>query len=726
MILFAKDWSNYPEAIVDMDTPNRSFVRLASVYRQMGVKNHTFILALHNPKLQGVDPHSKNLTLVQKAWIAVECFENPWYFFREVARAPGLAGSDPVPVEANRGNICLWWCFFNHVTIILIQIRQTGKSFSTDALMALLMNLLCTKTTINLLTKDETLRKKNIERIKDIIADLPQYLNLKTREDANNTEEITVRARGNSYIAHVPQASAKRAANMGRGLTSPIFHVDEGPFQRNIEIALKAALPATAAAIDRAKISGAPYGNIFTTTAGKKNDPDGAYMFKLLMESMIWSDRLFDAKDEVELRQLVCRNTKRGDFRVNATFNHQQLGKTDEWLREKLMGALQDGEEADRDYFNVWTAGGETNPLSAGVLEIITRSLNTDPYNQISTPGGYILRWHIPENEINHRMSKGQFVLSSDTSDASGGDDISLVITDISNGEVIAAGSFNETNLIVFAQWFCNLMVIYDNVTAIIERRSTGAMLIDYLLYMLPEKGIDPFKRLYNTIVQEFDEYPERYEEIRQPMNRRPSNIYIRHKRSFGFATSASGQHSRGELYGDTLQLAARRAGHCVNDSSIINQITTLVMRNGRVDHEVGEHDDMVIGWLLAHWFLTKAKNLAHYGIDVKTVMINARKKDQKTVTDPQHEWEQGNIRREIERLYEELAKCDDDAVAERLEQQLRVMDRKIILENDEVYSLDALLQSARERKRRGRMQNRNRGSDWGGTYVGTGYSEHR
>ena len=40
MILYLDDWKNYPHAIVDNKTKNKSFIHLAQVYRAMGVKNH--------------------------------------------------------------------------------------------------------------------------------------------------------------------------------------------------------------------------------------------------------------------------------------------------------------------------------------------------------------------------------------------------------------------------------------------------------------------------------------------------------------------------------------------------------------------------------------------------------------------------------------------------------------------------------------------------------------
>ena len=703
MILFEKDWKEYPNAIIDTDTTNRSFVRIAMLYREMKVRNHSFMLALLNPSLRGVDPYSSKLTLEQMAAIAIECKSNFWYFVREILKAPAIAGGDSVPFQANRGNMALYWLFFNHITTILIQIRQTGKSFSVDGLMVYLMNIRCTNTMFNLLTKDDILRSANITRIKEIDSELPFYLRQRTKNDVNNTEELTIRSLGNSYRAHVPQKSPKMALNLGRGLTSPVFHIDEGPFQPNIGISLPAALSAGTAARDMARRNDEPYGTILTTTAGKKDDRDGKFIYELLMNSAEWTERFLDAENILELEKLIRKNSRSGELRVNCTFSHRQLGKSDEWLKQAIEDAMVSGEAADRDFFNVWTSGTQSSPLPIEILEKIRASQEPEQHVSISNPHGYMTKWYIAERDIEYRMANGDYVLSSDTSDASGGDDISLFLTDIRTAETIAAGNYNETNLITFAEWLCTWFVKYPRITGIIERRSSGAMILDYLILMLPAHGIDPFKRLFNRAVNDADEYPERWKEISVPMGRRRGDTLTVHKKTFGFSTSGTGLTSRTDLYSTTLQNAAKRAADRIKDVTTINQITGLTTRNGRVDHQEGEHDDMVIAFLLNFWLLTQGKNLQHYGIDSKAIFCEVKKPeilDNKSYYDYQ---EQQNIRSEIENLIDKIKNESDDFIVQRLEFQLRNLNRRLVLEEGEIFSLDDLINSVREQRKNNR-----------------------
>jgi hypothetical protein len=705
MILFADDWLKYPRAIIDTKTSNQSYVRLAGLYKKMGIVNNAFCLALLNPDLQGLDTFAPDLTLEEMAMIAVECANNPFYFMREVARVPAIGGGRASQFEGNRGNVALFWCFFNHLMTILIQIRQTGKSLSTDELMVLLLNFMCQNTDINLLTKDDILRRANIERLKKCMDELPPYLQMRDPKiDTNNGEVITVKRRENNYKTHVPQSSEKGAYKLGRGLTSPIFHIDEAPFQQNIEIAMGSALAATGAAVDKAKASGTPYGTIITTTAGKIDDQDGAFIYKLVQEAAVWTEKFYDARGPEELEDMVrksSRGERGGVYRVNITLNHRQLGKDDKWLREKLEAATVSGDAANRDYFNMWTAGSLTNPLPISILTSIAKSVQEVKHIEISAEN-YITRWYIEEHEIESRMRNGRYVAGMDTSEASGGDDISLVLVDIETLEVIAAGTYNETNLITFCNWVTTWFTRWDTTTAIIERRSTGAMLMDYLLLMLPPLGIDPFKRIYNRVVQEYDEMPERFKEIQQPMGRRPQDAYVRYKKTFGFSTSGGlGQTSRSELYSTTLQLGAKRACNFMYDKTLIDQITGLVTKNGRVDHKDGGHDDMVIGWLLCHWLITKGKQLAFYGIDQHRIGTGiSTQASEEYIRDTQFRQEQEMLREEMKLLGQQLTKENDEWIIQRLEHQMRILNKHVIRDEGEVFSLDTLISKAREQRR--------------------------
>ena len=716
MILFLQDWSRYPGSKPNYDTKNESYLKLAGTYYAMGIKNYAFMLALHDQSLKDVDPFSPLLTEFEMIKIAIECKVNPWYYFREIAKVPARSGSDAVPLLANRGNIALYWCFFNHVMTYLVQIRQTGKSISSDVLDSYLLNIRCRGTTINLLTKDDALRSENIQRLKDIIDEMPFYLKQRSKKDLDNTELINISSLGNWYKAHLPQKAKKFALNTGRGMSSPIFRVDEGPFQANIEISLPAALAAGVAMRNKARANNEPYGTTLTTTAGKKDDPDGRYFYQQICAAAEWTEKFFDAKDATELEVMiraVSRGLKekmrvgdeviRGEFAVNITMNHRQLGYDDAWLLTALEETKSVGDAADRDFFNRWTSGSLSSPLSIQQMEIIRGSQKEPLYVEDCKIGSFRVpcRWYIPKDSIEMYMAKNSSILSADTSDGAGGDDISLSLTDVKSGMLIASFNVNQVNLLAFSEWVCERWIIQcPNVTLIPERRSSAIALIDHLLLILPDRGIDPFKRIFNRIVNDPDENKTAYEEIKLPLSRRPHDIYVRYKKAFGWATSGGGMTSRSDLYSSTLISAARNCGHLVNDKTTIDQILSLETRNGRVDHAPGEHDDAVIGWLLGHWMLTKAKNLIYYGIQVTDILSRNRGGSENGGVLTKEQREQIFYRDKIKELLGKLEQEQSEIISMKIENELRFYNSKLIIEENEVLSLDELISKTKETKK--------------------------
>lgn len=696
-ILFEKDWERFPGAIWDTQTKNRSFVEFSSLLKHMKVRNHLFMLALLQPELQGVDPFSPVLSNETMMKIKIECTYNPWYFIREVMRVPPAAGDMPMMLEANRGNISLWWSFLNHIDYFLVQIRQTGKSLNSDGISVWYQVFGARNSRSNLFTKGD-LYKEHIARLKKLRNLLPKYLVNIVKKDTDNQKEFTNMAQGNRMVVYIPQKDEDAARNLGRGLTTPHSHTDEIAFLKNVHISLGVMLAGGGAAREEAERNGLPYGNIFTTTAGELDTVEGAYAYDLMTGGAEWDDRFYDCQDRKELYDVVrkqCRNKEA--ILINGTFNHRQLGKTDEWLRRKIAESRQTGDDVRRDYMNEWTSGNARNPLSKDILRKMHDSVITPLYLEIDRGDNYTIRWYIKEEEVRAGIPGRELTMGMDTSNAVGRDNITGVIVDNSTLEVIGAWTVNDSNLSTFAMWLSKFFIRFPKLTMIPEAKSTWIGILDILLLILPSMGIDPAKRIYSTIIDTMDESPadkRRYQDFITDRDNHKS-----YRRYFGFPTNST---LRDIIYGPVLQEAAKKTGTLVRDKRLQSELARLVERKNRIDHEASGHDDHVISWLMVHWFLTYARNLQHYGITVSEVKRRVYEAEQKLSWQEQRRYdEQQSIRDEIGQLTDRIASERNALERLKLTNRMEVLVSKLSdeFDNNQAMSIDKIKELAEERK---------------------------
>ena len=682
MILRLDDWKKYPNAILHSSTTNRSWVKLAHVYREMGIKNYGFHLALHNPKLEAIDPHDENISEQDIVAIVLECKENPWYFFREVLRVPTPGSPVNNRIRANRFNVAAWWLFFNHITTLCICPRQTGKSLAMESLDVYILAVGGVSTEIHLLTKDDDLRLKTIVKLKEMLEGLPPYLILRSKDDTYNTEKLSIHRLGNVYHTSVAQHSIKSANNVGRGLTVAIHRIDEFAFIKNIEVSLPALLASASAARDSAEANGSFYGNMFATTAGYLSSAEGRFAYKIYKSCSRWTENFFDTSNLNELKSIVKKHNNEGAERVLCEFNHRMLGYSDEWLKSKIEESMADPVKAEAEFLNVWAGGNERSPISREHLRAITDSIDPDPYLELSEYG-YIIRWYVDDYEGR------KLVLGIDTSDASGSDDIGLIFRDVSTGEVVGAGNYNETNLVTFSTWVANILISNENVTLIIERRSTGHTVLSHLILLLPAHGIDPFKRIFNWAVNEMDGVPHFNNVVNMRLSSRDDTIYTKYLKEFGYATSSSGRSSRENLYGHAFSASVKYTGSMVRDKLLSEQLSTLVRKNNRIDHNPGDHDDMVVAWLLTYWFLTNAKNLHVYGIQPRTILSAIRLRDE---NNQEISKEQQELITELDMLVEDIQSEPNKLKREKLITKLKFLAQYLEEDNTVKFNIDSAL----------------------------------
>ncbi|AXH70782.1 terminase large subunit [Vibrio phage BONAISHI] len=698
MILFLDDWKKYPTAIYDDTTTNQSFIRLVETYYRMGIKNHLFPLALYQPALKGVDPFSPDLTIQQHAMITAECKHNPWYFFREVSRVPA-GGGDPIQFRASRANIAMYWSFFNHIDYSNIQPRQCGKSVAADVLNNWLLNLAAYNVNIQLYTHSRSLRAENIARLKKIRDTLPGFMNYyDPRRDADNTEMLTCLALKNKYLTAVAQKDKDQAHNLGRGMTVPIFQGDEIPFCPNLKTSYPVIMGATTAAREIAHERGSFYGNLITTTAGDLLTESGRFAYKLINNGMPWDERILDCANIEEAHEMVRANSRDPEaLMINGTFSALQVGKTMEWLKSAISKAKGTPEDARRDYLNEWTADTTDSPLPKNVHEALRKSI-TERMHTDANKYNYMMYWYIPQGSILNRLDDCYTVLTLDTANMIGRDANGLVLQDLRSMEVLATSEVKEGSLTDYGHWISDLLIAYPKMTLVIEHKSSATGMIDTITSRLIAAGYDPFTRIFNQVVDQPEKYERQWQDVSQGIGLKDYHYATKFKNTFGFNTSGK---NRDALYGQVLHRATTTCSHLVKDETLVNQLRQLVKKNGRIDHPEGGHDDLVISWLLGHWFATNARNLHFYGIPAGYTQSLVRENG--SVQD-EDELEKLRVHKEllakIDLLKEQLLVEKNEIVRQSIELKVHSLVDKIPDESARGRILDDVFKELEEKRR--------------------------
>lgn len=694
MILRMADWGRYPGAIVDDTTANQSFLRFASLLEQLGVKHNYLHLALHNPKLRGVNPRDPDLGAHWQLEMVKECTINPWYYFREMLRVPADGTIDGYPFRIDRGNFAMYWIFFNNIDAAVEFLRQHGKTIGICGLESWLIRFLRNSRTIHV-TKGPVLREETITTLKRMRDGLPSWLWPVHPDDPDNKESFACLHRGNKLITAIGQNDPAAANGVGRGLTAGRLVNDEGPFTNNIHHILPAAFGSGTAARRINEAEGVPYGNVIATTPGDLATEEGKYMYNLMTSGIHWDERYIDVPTREELRSMIIRGSTSKNPRMifYVKLNHRQLGTTDAELADMISNATGTPDQILRDYGGTWTTGGFNKPYTVDDAKRMTNSRMAPCWKEIRDY--HIVDWFYTPAEMASKLSD-MHVIGLDTSEAVGRDAIAMALTNGSTGELAAKLTVNETNVIGFAVWLAQFMLKYEKTVLIVERRSTGSSVIDAILLTLQEKVRDLHRRLYVRITQDHDRTSDLLQEFRRGPMGSAERFWSKFRVYAGFSTDGD---KRKKLYGEVFSTAMRLCAHSIRAGELIDQILALVERKGRIDHAASGHDDLIIAWLLTMWLLIFGKNLDAYGLNNHRLMVrnhglvNGRRgvDEEEEEKAMEEEAQQQKLVAEIETVTRDMYRTRCPVTQTQLRAKLHHLTSQLKIEMADVASMEGL-----------------------------------
>ncbi|BAW98365.1 phage protein [Vibrio phage pTD1] len=710
-VRFMKDFQRY-RARPDMKTSNTSFIRTMDVFRKMKVKNCAFHLQLNNPALVGVNPRDPNLTDDQRLMIMQEMRENFWYFLREVCHLNG-----GIRFRANRANISFAWCWLNHLTTMLILPRQQGKTVTAQCIFFWLTYISGRAYESHLITLKDDNRQQFVDAIKGIRNNIPSWMTNVTYRDKDAGNSLTYSAFGdevkNKLTISVPQIGQEAARNVGRGLTIKSRFIDEPAYIKWMEEILNGAGPSTLTARENARRLNEPYATGFITTPASVLTESGAYMYNILMESTEWRENYFDTYSESHLYDVLLKNSPKATTSpsVGMVFNYLQLGKDRDWVKRTIDELKLSLSEAKIDLLLMWDDNGKGKLFDDETRDALNDAKRGRVWSQQIAGTSLFFDWFISPEEHAEIMSGAKastfYLIGLDTSGAVGRDACTIVVRDIRNGKVVGVGRYQRAFLTEVGMVVQTLLTELPD-SLLIPERNYAHHMIDQLLQSLPAMGLDPFKKIYNRIFQDPMKYQNHYRDIKaRSFGNRNDAFYLKYKEFFGFNTGAK---SRETMYG-FLEEAVSLTGSGTHYTKLIDELTNLKLKNGRIDHDTGNHDDIVISWLLTYWFIKLGENKNEYGIpngislsSVDMLRLGDAKKE---LPDPVQEKRTAFYKQKIEEVTAKLFETDDPIIAARLEVALDRLHAMIPNEIRKSITIDDIKRKAEEERRIRSLENK-------------------
>jgi len=356
---------------------------------------------------------------------------------------------------------------------------------------------------------------------------------------------------------------------------------------------------------------------------------------------MSFSETLYDLKDNTEFKAVVKANS--ANDMINGTFSYLMLGLDREWYENACRISEGSKEVNDRELLNMWTSGSETSIVDAETIKLMNAH-RFEP-DHVEIINNYAVKWYVPESvRKSTQFHNHHYILGMDGSENIGEDFTTLVMINVTDMSVVCTFRCNESNIIKIGMFIAEFLISYPTVTFIPESNSTGRSIIDVIALIFQKHHINPYRRIYNEIVQKRDDPTMSRISLDDP-DLTDTSL----KKYLGFRTTSK---TRPFLYKNTLIKAAKLNATRIKDINLVAEISALSVVNGRIDHSEHGHDDMVIAYLLACWLLFFGENLHYYGLDVRSILMSVTADG--SAIDPAHRDQQLDIRRQIKQ-YEDL-----------------------------------------------------------------------
>lgn len=491
---------------------------------------------------------------------------------------------------------------------------QTYKTTTLTAIMAYLMLFEYRNCDIPYLHKTETRCTDNIEILRDYITALPKYMNPWANYKHLPGAKSLKYEKHNVSIAPISAPKAESTAtDKTRGYSLFSWFADECEFIPYMKAIIDGANPTIVQARATAKANNLRACMMYASTPGDLETAEGKEWEKILNNLPNFDEKWYDLTS-AELERM--KNPPAGSMEAPLTmtyieFNHIQLRKDGEWLRQQYFEAVQKSTlgEYRRGVLLQRFRGGEGSFFKQEDLDYIQSKMREPDYDVclMKKYHLFVYKHDIQVPDLNSNAPYFDmiipYLIGIDCATGKDGDNTAICIVHPYTLEVVAElispymGGLDLMRIVTI------LAKMLPRALFCLESNMTGVDIIDFV----QESQLE--NRFYHD-----PRATEMTKNVTEPNNSVISmKARARAKRHFGTYVSPKVRKTMFNVLRDTLH----DYRHLIYTKFLVKDICNLVQqKNGNMAAAAGEHDDMVMAYLHTLYVLKYGYELGRFGIN--------------------------------------------------------------------------------------------------------------
>lgn len=491
---------------------------------------------------------------------------------------------------------------------------QTYKTTTLTAIMAYLMLFEYRNCDIPYLHKTETRCTDNIEILRDYITALPKYMNPWANYKHLPGAKSLKYEKHNVSIAPISAPKAESTAtDKTRGYSLFSWFADECEFIPYMKAIIDGANPTIVQARATAKANNLRACMMYASTPGDLETAEGKDWEKILNNLPNFDEKWYDLTS-AELERM--KNPPAGSMETPLTmtyieFNHIQLRKDGEWLRQQYFEAVQKSTlgEYRRGVLLQRFRGGEGSFFKQEDLDYIQSKMREPDYDVclMKKYHLFVYKHDIKVPDLNSNAPYFDmiipYLIGIDCATGKDGDNTAICIVHPYTLEVVAElvspymGGLDLMRIVTI------LAKMLPRALFCLESNMTGVDIIDFV----QESQLE--NRFYHD-----PRATEMTKNVTEPNNSVISmKARARAKRHFGTYVSPKVRKTMFNVLRDTLH----DYRHLIYTKFLVKDICNLVQqKNGNMAAAAGEHDDMVMAYLHTLYVLKYGYELGRFGIN--------------------------------------------------------------------------------------------------------------